>query len=116
MKTVYRKWILVVWMVSILAFSLPALADSAPTSVSQDLNTPEPGTTLALPTGTLDPPVPPTPTDLPKPELYRQRVEPTRTPPNRAVFTVGFTLAALVVIGMIVLGYVILKGRDHSPE
>jgi hypothetical protein len=115
-KTVYRKWILVVWMVSILAFSLPVMADSVPPSVSQDLNTHEPDTTLALPTGTLEPPVPPTPTDLSKPELYRQRVEPTRIPPNRAVFTVGFMLAALVVLGMIVLGYIILRGLDNSPE
>ncbi len=116
MKTVVRKWILVVWMVSILAFSLPVLADSVSPSVSQDLDTPKPGTTLALPTRTLEPPVPPTPTDLPKPELYSQRVEPTHSPPNRAVFTVGFALAALVVIGMIVLGFIILRGRDNSPE
>ena len=101
---------------AMMAFSLPVLADAVPPSVSQDLNTPEPGTTLALPPGTLEPSVPSTPTDLPKPDLYRQRVEPTRIPPNRAVFTVGFSLAALVVIGMVVLGYVILRGGDNSPE
>lgn len=112
----HKKMILFVSIFLVLAFSWPVLANATPTPSPIDLNTPEPGITLALPTGTLEPPIPPTPTDLPKPELYREWIEPTRTPPNRAVFIVGFALAALVVIGMILLGYYILKGRDKSPK
>lgn len=106
MNIANRKWILGAVMVLILAFSLPAPADSVPPSFSQDLNTPEPDATA-----TLEPPVPAKPA-----YPYREWVEPTRTPPNRAVYTVGFTFAAVIVIGMILLGYYILKRRDKSPK
>ena len=98
MKGLPWKFGLIFFAAAVLIFSASALAN-APVN----LDTPEPDVTE-------------TPAPV-KPEApYREWVEPTPAPPNWAVFTVGFSLAALVVIGMIVLGYFILKGRDKSPQ
>ncbi len=52
----------------------------------------------------------PTPTHLPKPERY-EWTPPPPTPPSKGVFEIGFTIIALLLIGLIVLGYYILRGR-----
>ena len=81
-----------------------------PTSAEAVTATPE--SIAAVPTETPKPTktATATPTEIPKPRQEWTPLPPP--PPNKGVFTVGFGIAALAVIGLIVLGYYILKQRN----
>lgn len=56
----------------------------------------------------------PTPTEVPTPDEYPERWEwtpPPPPPPSKGVFEIGFAIMGILLIGLIVLGYFILKPK-----